>query len=228
MWTFIYYGWIREGKKIWFAKSPFHNLTQSIIINIPLSYMSISVAVIWVGFTLTLIQMLIDDSIVYPVLYPDLMYGLQDACDIFIRTSTILLLISFLPTILLLREKQKKFNKIYYISFLFSILFIILTYIVLYLFDVRFENIQTNAIRMIIKILPINLDMIEKGINLPKLTASLQYYYVMMNLPNGIPNSFFSSLLSIKTIAIFIEIIFLLFPNLKKKAAELITDMRGK
>lgn len=204
--TTIYRYSRQRSKHTFFSKSTFYSTARVVLFNIPIGYAITNVALIIIGYSISLYRMLGDDLVVYDLFLADQMYGLRGAYDLILSFALISLLTSFLPTIILLREKKEKYSILYRLGiYLGIVVTFILIGILMHQFGRRLGNIQETALQS-----TDFLSRLESGDDIQVLTA-LSYYNVVANLPNNFPLPvWLSSFISIRTVILGYEILKLL------------------
>ncbi len=144
--TFIKYRYQRS-ERTWFSKSAFFHISKLALFDLPLAYAVINIIVMWLFFIEALIFMLLDDGLGYWLLSPDLMYGFKTINTSIVVMGTILVLISFLPLLMLGREKNEAYSKEYKLL-TYTLLFIVLPVfsLLIILFNYRLSNIREQAL----------------------------------------------------------------------------------
>lgn len=178
----------RRLTQTWFSRSIVFHVLRIVLFDTPLVYMIMNVALLWFDFAASLYRVLLDHSIAYTILHPDLMYGLQSAHKAVVGISLSLVLVSLLPTIMLLREKQETYSWIYYVVLYSSVLItFVLGGILIYQFDQRLEAIQQATLQVVLERVDLGTDAVTGGGNPTQMTAGLQYYMLVSRLPGGFP-----------------------------------------
>ncbi|HSL44512.1 MAG TPA: hypothetical protein VK897_13835 [Anaerolineales bacterium] len=211
--TFYRYQYERSTKN-WFSKSALHNFLQSIVINTPLAYFILSLVVLWLHFSLSLYFLLSDDSVRYPILHPDLMYGLGKVYHTIIILIISIAVGSFLPTITLLREKGEKYKNNYY-AFIYSGLVLLFVAIVslVFRFDSRIAFIQQGALESVSGSLN-TINLLDVGDYAAQATAYIYYFDLIKALPNDFPiPDWVNLIISVRSITLVYEIVKLVSPG---------------
>jgi hypothetical protein len=217
--AFVRYSRYRT-KLTWFSKSAVFHFTRVLLFDFVLSYFIINIFMLWLDFSTSFLRLLSDNSISYDIFNPDLMYGLKPAYDIVIGISFALVVISFLPTIMLIREKQEKYSFIYYYSIYTGLAVIfIFTGILIYYFNQRLQIIQAAALKNIVDGINLNIKTVPPGMNLNQISLGLQYYDLIKSLPNSFPIPFwFENILGFRVLVLIFEFLFLLSPKGEKRS----------
>lgn len=176
----------RPGEEpTWFAKSkPFH-IGRVLFFDMVLAYMVLTTVVVWTDFMSATYRALGDDGIGYQIFASDLMYGLRPAYDMLIVFCTVLLLFSLLPLIMLVRERGKRFEKLYTILMYASVVAVV---IVAAVFISRFHSrlgwIQATALEQLVNEYGFHF----RSLSSFELTPQVMHYYdIVSRLPGGIP-----------------------------------------
>lgn len=207
----------QSSKKNWFSKSITHNFIQTLLINIPLTFIVVSLLFIWINFSLNLGQILIDNSLTYPVFHPDLIYGLDTIYKTIFSLLIIIIIGSFLPTIMIIREKNEKYSKIYY-AFIYSGIILLFVSIgsLIYLFHMRVGAINQQKLMEIYLALE-KTDILNQVVDTNVAIMNLYYFSLVSNLPNKFPiPEWVKLLMSIRTVALIYELVKLSTPNMKE------------
>jgi hypothetical protein len=194
----------KRSHSTWFSKFWPFNFLRTLFFDFPLAYMALSTVLVWLEFTVAIYKVLSDSTINYQPLYPDLMYGLKATHTTVLGMGIFLTILSFLPTIMLIRERTENYSKMYFVLMYGGILtlFIILGALVLK-FDQRLDMIQNMALTSIQASLsdPINSADAQSA-------ARLEYFSIVANLPGHFPiPSWLNLLLSARSIAFIFELI---------------------
>jgi hypothetical protein len=227
--TFLRYQFLRS-EKIWFAKSSVHNLTQTLLFNIPLSYIICMLIFIWADFFIALYRLLGDDQVKYQLMHPDLMYGLKSVYDTTIVICLLLLVFSFLPLIIILREKGEKYNQQYRLGVYGGVIVVILlATAIIYQFDQRLDIIQGVGLAKILQNYP-SLHIIGNTGNSADTWVGLQYYSIVMQLPAHFPiPAWLGYLISFRVVVLGFELIQLSKTGTDRKpVSEVILDLIKK
>lgn len=208
--SFYRYQYARTAST-WFSKSVVFHILRIILFDALLSYLIFNILLVYFDFFSSLYFALLDPNIVYNALHPDLMYGLRPAYNELLLLISLMAILSFLPTIMLIREKKEKYKWIYYLLFvaglLIAVLFISITLI--YQFHIRLDSIHQQSLETIIQQTDISLNAIGVNANLLlKESLGLQYYWLLKEFPNGfILPSWLQYILSFRIILLVLELL---------------------
>lgn len=206
--TFYRYQKERSGHT-WFSKVWLFSFSRMFLFGFPLSYMILNIIYIWAQYSVSLFQIFSNDHIQYLIFHPDHMYGLGEVYKTVITMSVFLIVLSFLPSLMLIREKEQRYNKMYYFLIYSGIitLFLLLSLLIIK-FDQRLGSIQSDALGKI----QIQIDPSLRP-NIGTLT-NLAYFSLISTLPRGFPiPAWVSFLLSVRSLALFFEIVKIIFPS---------------
>lgn len=228
--TFYRYQFERSRKN-WFSKSVIHSVLQAILIDMPLVYFILNLLLMWLSFSLSLFFLLGDDSISYPVLHHDLMYGLGKIHHTIMVLIISIVLCSFLPTINLIREKGEKYRNNYYAFIYFGIILLFMAIASLvFRFDARLGSIQSDALELIGNSLE-KINMSDVRGQEGQVATYLYYFNVISGLPGDFPiPDWVNLIISIRSVALVLEVIKLVFPNIMKQSvvAKLLDNFLNK
>lgn len=221
----------QRSTSIWFAKSFIFHLLRTLLFDFMLSYFILNTIVLWLDFSTALYRFLSDDAIIYPILHPDLMYGLKPVYEVVVRVSVILLVSSLLPTLMLIREKKEKYSWMYYPLFVGClVVVIILGGILIYQFDQRLEANQVNALSEIYD--GINTALYKLPVTADthlQLIAEYQHFSLVSMLPNGFNfPTWFAYVFGARILIIFYEAYLIMVPSDGSKASDLIRRILEK
>lgn len=198
-----------RSKPTWFSRVWFFSFSRVILFNLPLSYMVLSTIYIWLQYSTSLFLILSSDQIQYTTFYPDLMYGLGKIYDTVITMGVSLITLSLLPALMLIRERGEKYNKMYYFLIYGGviILFVLLSILVMK-FDQRLGFIRESALNNIQSKIQTDIPSEIETI------SNIGYFSLISTLPGSFPvPSWFSFLLSARSIALFFEILRIISPS---------------
>jgi hypothetical protein len=192
-----------RSKTTWFSKIWIFSFSRTLLFNIPLAYMVLNIIYIWIQYSFSLSTFLSSNEIIYPLFHSDLMYGLKTSYNTVVTMGLSLTLLSFLPTIMLVREKEQKYSKMYIILIYCGIfaMFVLLG-ILISQFNQKLGQIQESA-----------LSFLQAKINFHSVSnietiANLEYYSLISKLPGKFPiPAWFNILLSARTVALFFEVV---------------------
>ncbi len=199
-------------KPTWFSKVWLFSFSRTLLFNLPLAYMVLNTVYIWLQYSISLFQILSSDQIQYTIFHPDLMYGLGKVYSTVITMGVSLIILSLLPSFMLIREKEQKYNRMYYFLIYGGIitLFLLLSSLVIK-FDQRLGNIQESSLNIIQRNLGSGFYFDIETI------ANLEYFSLISKLPSSFPiPGWFSFLLSARSIALFFEVVRIISPSSSK------------
>jgi hypothetical protein len=201
-----------RSKPTWFSKIWLFGFSRVLLFDFPLAYMVLSTIYVWLQYSTSIFQILSSDQLQYTIFHPDLMYGLGKIYSTVITMGVSLIILSLLPSLMLIREKGQKYNKMYYFLVYSGIiaLFLLLSFLVIK-FDQRIETIQEVALTAIQKNMQNNFYFDIKTV------ANLEYFSLISKLPRGFPvPAWVSFLLSARSIALFFEVLRIISPKASK------------
>lgn len=221
-----------RSERTWFSKSVFFHLSRIILFDIPLAYAIINTILLWLSFLLPIYKILLNHSFTYSPLQPDLMYGLSSIHSIVVGMGAVLIAFSFLPTVMLIREKNEKYNRMYYILWYGGLLIATILFgVLMILFSNTLTSIQKNALA----ILSQQIGELNQLGNTPENTQKLLSAYLWTNV-SSLPTEFtfptwIKSIFNIRLIVLIYEILKLITPPTKfkpntmiEKVLQLISD----
>ncbi|MCA9934641.1 MAG: hypothetical protein KC415_11990 [Anaerolineales bacterium] len=209
------YRYQHRSKLTWFARSLFFHASRALLFDMVLAYMVLNTILMWIDFSTALYVTLRDGSVQYPILHPDLQYGLQSAHSAIIVGIFLIFLMSILPTIMLIREKKETYSWTYYGLIYLGILCVaILSSILVFQFNKRLGIIHENALGKIVRDANLSVDTIANTTTNSSTIAALEYLSFVSKLPDGfkIPD-WISFLLSARVFLLFYEMYILLSTN---------------
>lgn len=199
-----FYRYQRQRSKLtWFARFWPFSLLRTLFFDFPLAYMILSTIFLWLEFSGTIYRLLADNTIHYIPLHPDLMYGLKATYTTVLGMGVFLTILSFLPTVMLIRERGENYSKMYYLLLYSGIatLFLLLGALV-FRFDQRLDTIQTSALNAAQSALFSGANESDA-----KTAVQLQYFSIIAGLPGHFPiPSWLNLLLSARSIAFLFEL----------------------
>jgi len=204
--TTIYRYRKQRSKPTFFSKSQFFTVIRVILFNIPIGFAIVSVILFLISFSTSLYGFLLDPGITYNTFNPDQLYGLKKAYDTVVFMGVILIIISFLPTVMLIRESKEKYNSLYKLGTYVGILssFIIFS-ILIFQFNFRIGEIKDAAYHVSL-LSSINSYSLNQNGNGNLLTALL-YFNTLKDLPGSFPVPLWlGSIVSIRTIILGYEL----------------------
>lgn len=186
--TFFRYR-LPRSKPTFFSESIIFNSLNLIFFNIPLGYVIISLITMWCDFCASIYRLLLDNNVIYAYLNTDMMYGLRPTYDAVLGLSIGLIILSLLPTILIIRERKEKYSWTYYLG-VYGGIFIILTFAIILIsqFDTRLGLIKQNAL---LGALPADfrIESLTED-KIPLAISNMLYYQILLNLPGNFPFPF--------------------------------------
>jgi hypothetical protein len=221
-----FYRYARQRKdRTFFSDSTIFNLSRALLFDLFVAYMVMNVVLVWLDFSTAVFSLLRDSQLSYPILHPDMMYGLAAVHKAVLFQAVALLLLSFLPTVMLLREQQQVYSWIYRALFSTSLIIaVLLIASLIWQFDQRLEEIQAGQLAEVQAQLYLDKYAVATGISASdaaEIAANLSYYQVVMTLPGSFPTpGWFDSLFSIRILLLLFELPRLFFP--KGKISDLI------
>jgi len=206
----------QRSKTTWFSKHWVFNLLRTMLFNFPLSYMILTTILVWIEFSLSLHQFLSDNNVYYSFLHPDMLYGLKTVYKTVLSMGGALTALSFLPTIMLIREKQEKYSKMYFFLVYSGIIALFIMFgLLVFRFDQRLGNIKESALNATQK----QMTTDKADGDFQKVITDLQYYQIASSLPSGFPiPPWANTLLSVRSIVLVFEIIKLSSREFTKEA----------
>ena len=204
--TTIYRYRKQRSKPTFFSKSQFFTVIRVILFNIPIGFAVISIILFLISFSISLYRFLLDPEIIYNTFNPDQLYGLKKAYDTAVFMGVILIIISFLPTVMLIRESKEKYNSLYKLGTYIGILssFIIFS-ILIFQFNFRIGEIKDAAYHVSL-LSSINSYSLNQNGRVD-LFAALLYFNTVKDLPGSFPVPLWlGSIASIRTIILGYEL----------------------
>ncbi|MCB8951378.1 MAG: hypothetical protein H6650_05125 [Ardenticatenales bacterium] len=198
----------------WFSRSAVFHLTRLLIIDVILGYMLMTMVFTWLDYGTALYSVLSDNSIHYQVLDPDLMYGLHASYQVIVLLCALLTIISFLPAIMLIREKSQHYNWTYYgLMYAGISASIILGSLLIYQFHVRLGIIHESALMVVTNSANLDPAQLTSGVGIADLVA-LRFFSVIRDLPGGFPiPSWITFLVSARSILFSYELLLMLYSD---------------
>lgn len=207
-----------EEKYNWLGLSTPHHFVHILLFNLPVNFAIVSIALIWLDYSSALSRLLNDDQIVYELLNPDMMYGLKTAYDNVVFVSAMLIILSFLPTVLLLKEKPSIFRTLMWLLIVLCVLIsLVIAGFLILDFNNRLKTIHSSAMEEAMNYVQLNLSMPRRIPDTQTLIEIMQYFLLMENLPSKfeIPAILSFSLIISILLKIF-ELVFIVSPETKK------------
>lgn len=210
--TTIYRYRYQRSKPTFFSRSTIYSSIRVILFNIPIGYATLNIILTTVSFMVMFYRVLSDNSLSYNIFHPDQMYGFKISYNTIIGISFILLIISFLPTVILLREKNETYNKIYKLGIYSGI---VLTFVsmgtLIYQFGERLESIQNVALQVDL------LNQLNVNKNDIQTLTYLTYYSIVSSFPSRFPVPIWlSSLVSFRALVLGYELFRVFTSNTKE------------
>jgi hypothetical protein len=178
----------RRDGPTWFSKSiPFH-LSRVALFDLFLAYMVLSLVAIWLDFSVALHNLLGDPQQVFGFFAPDLMYGLRPAYSVVTGVSFLLVVLSFMPAVMLLRERRQAYGWIYYGLIYGAVIAVAVLFgFLIFRFNGRIENIHFNALQDVLARIDRPLDVSVPANETYQVLVALEYTNVVRWLPDGFP-----------------------------------------
>jgi hypothetical protein len=205
----------KRSVSTFFSDSLLFNSSRIFLFNIPLAYMIFTMIFLWLDYYTAVFRMLSRRIGTINPLNQDLMYGLSSVYDTLIGMSFVLLVLSLLPSVILFRERKEKYSWQYKTGIYSGIVLVMLLIVIIFIqFDNRLEIIKTNALAELLKNFPNTMDMAQ--VDVSQLNVNLNYYLVLMNLPDNVPIPFwFEYMFGARLFLLLYELINFVSPNLK-------------
>ncbi len=223
-----YYRYINQRSiPTFFSRSKFFTFSRNIIFNIPITYITINIIVIWCDFSFAISSMFLDNTINYPIFYPDLMYGLKPLYNLVISFSFSILSLSFLPILIFSREREQKYRWMYLWLLYGGIGFvIILGVFIIFLFDNRLSIIKANALNNLFLIIGQFSILDSTKTSSMNLEVVFQQFNIIKELPGGFPLPLWlSSLVGLRSVVFLYELLIFLSPKgLQKPILEFVKE----
>lgn len=222
--TFFRYRYGRNTK-VFFSESIFFNFSRLLLFNIPIGYMVSSVVIMWIDFSIAIYKLLLDTKQEYVILHPDSMYGLKPIYDTVILMGFGLIIISLLPSVLLIREKGQNYRWMYYLGMYGGLLtVIVLVGILIYQFDLRLGVIKQSALAQVV---PIDycFDCLK---NIDNINTQLKflYYELILTLPGSFPIPFwFEYVIGARSLFLVYELFIFTSPKSNRSFRETMVEI---
>jgi hypothetical protein len=143
-----------------------------------------SIITLWLDFASALDRILGDRTLTFNVLHTDLMYGLSMTHDAVIWLSIGLVALSLLPTIMILREHEQEYSRIYKFGIYFGLIAVfVLNGVLINQFSGCLKNIHENALASSIS--SISLFSIKSGVEHQRALVEMQYFAIIKDLPKN-------------------------------------------
>ena len=215
--TFIRYRYQRS-QATFFSKSAGFNFSRAMLFDLPLAFMVLSIILVWLDYSTALFWTLSDDQIIYNPLNKDLMYGLEAVYRSVIGLSFALIVLSLLPSVMIIREKEEKYSWMYKAGIyagIFAVLLLVAS--LAYRFDQRLGTIKQETLQAELSDIRLDWEGLDAE-QLNGLAARLQYVQYLMALPGHFEfPSWLQFIFSARSTLFVFELLLLVSPAVRER-----------
>ena len=211
-----------DEKKRFFTRNPRFHLLRVILFDLPMAFMILvlSVRVLEHSFIIhrLLSTLSSPSSFLYP---PDGMYGYKWIYDIIMTYFVVGILLSFVPGIMLIREKNTSYSKVYIAGIVFLELAVIASFgLLTYDFHMTIQSICYHFLYQLSPMVVTNAEIIRKmpATDISRQEIYLNLYNLLQELPCGfhIPE-WLKGILGVRLITYIFEIYPLIPQSIQKR-----------